>query len=469
MADDKSTESRPTPAPIPVQRSEFEAGQMIGDFQLVSELGRGGVGVVWEAKQLSVGRPVALKILFHHATPEGRTLERFKREAEACGRLSHPGIVQVYAIGEANGVHYMAQELVPGGYTLGDSLEEFRGEKKLPSGYHRECAALFAKLADALHHAHERKVIHRDVKPSNILVGEKDAPKVADFGLAKVEGGLELSRTGEFMGTPFYMSPEQAAARRMGLDHRTDVFSLGASLYEAVTLVRAFGGETSQEVFHKILTVDPSDPRGIRSDVPRDLSIICLKALEKDPDRRYRTMEDFADDLRRFIANRSIQARPPGRLARATKWSRRHPVVSTSIAVAVGTALITLGGVGIWFRVKDLATPAMEQGTQLLGGKIPGVTASPEVQRLENEGRVMAARLSYGDGDYAAALAALEEVGEAYTAAHPGEVLPYLAMCQWQVGRQDEARATLERAQELLDGADESELDFLRRAEELIE
>ena len=193
-------------------------------------------------------------------------------------------------------------------------------------------------------------MIHRDVKPSNILLTPEGAPKVTDFGLARIEDALALSRTGDFAGTPYYMSPEQAASRRIGIDHRTDIFSLGATLYEMLTLKLPFEGDTSQQVLRKILLEDPPDPRKLRSRTPRDLAVICLKAMEKRPDHRYQSMEELSADLRRFTNNEPIVAKPPGPIARGVKWVRRHPVVSVAGAVAV-VALLVISG--LWWRATE--------------------------------------------------------------------------------------------------------------------
>ncbi len=323
------------------ERPDFTEGQEIGDYRLIRELGHGGMGAVWEAEQLSLGRKVALKLLAPRLSLSPMLLKRFQREARAGGSLQHPGIVQVFGMGETDGVHWIAQELLPGGRTLGDMLAERREDVELPPGWYFSIAELFAKVADALEHAHQHGVVHRDVKPSNILIGIVDQPRVADFGLARIQDDLGLSRTGDFLGTPFYMSPEQALTKRMGLDHRTDIFSLGATLYEALTLVRAFDGDTSQQVFQKIVTEDPPDPRTIRSRVPGELAIICGKCLEKSPDRRYQSMAELAADLRRYVNDEPILARPPGPVLRAVKWCRRHPVAAASSVVA-GLSLIGL-------------------------------------------------------------------------------------------------------------------------------
>ena len=196
----------------------FTAGVVIGDFELIRELGRGGTGMVWEAEQISMRRRVALKLLFPHFVRSERTLQRFRREAEAGGKLAHPGIVQVYSIGTADGVHYMAMEMIPGGDTLADALADLRDQQKLPDGYYQTLAELIGRVADALQVAHDAGIVHRDIKPSNILIADEDSPKVADFGLAKVSADMALSQTGELAGTPFYMEPR--AGRGQAHRHR---------------------------------------------------------------------------------------------------------------------------------------------------------------------------------------------------------------------------------------------------------
>ena len=259
---------------------------------------------------------------------------KFRREAEAGGRQSHPGIVAIHAVGEHEGVHYIAQELVEGGRTLADFIFENRQKTELPSTYYMEVAQLFIEIADALQHAHDQGVVHRDIKPANILLTQDGLPKVTDFGLAKVEDALQLSRTGDFAGTPFYMSPEQAMSRRIGIDHRTDIFSLGATLYETLTFSRAFDGDTSQQVLEKITFCDPPDPRRIRSRTPRDFAVICLMALKKRRENRYQGMAKFSADLQRYLDDKPILARPAGPFTKGIKWSRRHPLISVTGIVA---------------------------------------------------------------------------------------------------------------------------------------
>jgi tetratricopeptide (TPR) repeat protein len=306
---------------------------VLADFSLVRLLGRGGMGEVWEAREESLRRHVALKLMLPQSASQ-RTVDYFTREARAGGKLSHPGIVAVYGSGEHDGTHWIAMELVPGGASLQDFLEDVRGEAELPGDYYRRVAELTAAVAEAMEFAHGAGVIHRDLKPANVLVTPDDRPRVADFGLARVESEHELSRTGDFAGTYYYMSPEQVMAKRMGLDHRTDIFSLGAVLYELLTLQRPFVGDTAHQIAQSVVTVDPPDPRTLRSRVPVDLAVICAKALEKNPDHRYPTMAELAADLRRHLDHETIHARPPTVAVRATKWVRRHPARSAAGAVA---------------------------------------------------------------------------------------------------------------------------------------
>lgn len=325
-----------------------DTGRILGDFHIIREIGRGGMGTVYEAEQISLRRKVALKILPRHLGFSKDAVMKFQREAEAGGRQRHPGIVAVHAVGEHEGTYYIAQELLEGGRTLGDRIEEVLKVGEPPQGYFRETALLFARIAEALQHAHEKGVIHRDVKPSNILLTPEGAPKVTDFGLAKVENAMALSKTGDFSGTPYYMSPEQVSRRRMRLDHRTDVFSLGVTLYESLTFARPFEGDTSHEVLKKILVHDPRDPRRVNPRVPHDLAVICLKAMEKDPEKRYPTMEAFGEDFRLFLSGEVIKARPAGIRDHAWKWIKRNPAVSAPLGVALLAIMIFIGYVLLW-------------------------------------------------------------------------------------------------------------------------
>ncbi|MFH1998857.1 MAG: protein kinase, partial [Planctomycetota bacterium] len=323
------------------ERGAANGPRVLGEFTLLREIGRGGMGVVYEAEQASLRRRVALKVLPRHLTLARGAIRKFRREAEAGGRQNHPGIVTTYALGEEDGIHFIAQELVEGSDTLAARIESLRKGGQVPLGYFREAATLVARVAEAIEHAHASGVIHRDIKPSNILITRQGDPKVSDFGLAKVEDALALSRTGDFSGTPYYMSPEQAASRRIGIDHRTDIFSLGVTLYEMLTLARPFDGETTQDVLKKILLDEPRDPRKVNPRLPNDLAVICLKAMEKKPEERYATMADFAGDLRRFLNGETILARPVGMVTKLRKRVQRNPALSGAVLVA-GLSLLVL-------------------------------------------------------------------------------------------------------------------------------
>lgn len=336
--------------PEPSQEPEDDLRQ-VGDFRIIREIGSGGMAIVYEAEQISLKRRVALKVLPSHLSFSDEAIRKFQQEAVAGGRASHPGIVAVHAVGEHEGRHFMAQEIVEGGYTLADRLEALRESGDPPVGYFREIVKVITDVARALGHAHAHNVIHRDVKPSNILLTPTGQPKVTDFGLARIEDALTLSRTGQVVGTPYYMSPEQTKRQSKGIDFRTDIFSLGVTLYESLTLAYPFDGDTAREVLEKILLREPRDPRKMNPRVPVDLAVICLKALEKKPENRYATMNDFADDLERFLNGEVILARPVLPATRLWRLVKRNPSLSAMGGLAL-LAVAVLVFVVPWILVQ---------------------------------------------------------------------------------------------------------------------
>lgn len=330
-------------------------GARIGDFQLVRLAGRGGMGEVWEAEQLSLQRRVALKLLFADRANE-LGIEFFAREARAGGRLSHPGIVSVYGAGEDEGIHWIAMELIEGSFDLKASIEDLRSrEEELGPDFHLNAAELVAGVADSLEVAHRAGIVHRDIKPGNILVTRQDEPVVTDFGLAKMLDEHSISRAGDIVGSHHYMSPELVAGKRAGIDHRSDIFSLGVVLYELLTLARPFQGDTSQQVTRKILVASPASPTEVRSRIPRDLSVICMKALEKDPARRYPSMAELAGDLRRFLAGEPILARPAGPLERLIGWAHRNrAAAAVLVALSLGAGGTTVASLIAGQRAQEL-------------------------------------------------------------------------------------------------------------------
>jgi hypothetical protein len=313
------------------------AGSEIGPFRLVREIGRGGMGCIWEAQQRFPRRVVALKILYPHLSFVDQSLERFEKEARACGRITHEHIVAIHEVGEDHGLHWIAMELVPGGLSLADMIAELR-ERGAPVKEHwLRSARLFRQIATALWCAHDAGVVHRDIKPGNILLTPEGQPKVADFGLAKIQDDLTLSRSGRLSGTPYYMSPEQAASSRLGIDLRTDIYSLGVSLYETLTLERPHQGETQGQLLERILLDDAPDPRLVAPALPKDLAAIVMKMMAKRRDRRYSSMAAVVDDLDRFLAGEPPAARVPGPLARLARAARRRKA-----GIAVSCALVAV-------------------------------------------------------------------------------------------------------------------------------
>jgi tetratricopeptide (TPR) repeat protein len=349
----------------------------LGDFEITREIGRGGMGVVYEARQVSLNRRVALKVLGPGLGLTPRAVERFRREAEAAAKLHHTNIVPVYATGEQGGVHYYAMELIDGP-SLDAVIRQLRaGDADTPpaptaaavtgpyvparataaapgsgggisSGSSAErfnrAAAMVADVADALHHAHQQGVTHRDVKPSNLLLSPEGRLSVTDFGLARMLEQPGMTLTGEFVGTPAYMSPEQVTAGRVPVDHRTDVYSLGATLYELLTLRPPFAADGRDKLLAMVVQKEPAAPRSIDAKVPRDLETVCLKCLEKDPDRRYQSAKELADDLRRYLNRFAILARRAGPLTRARKWVKRNP----GVAALLGCLLVAVLAAGFF-------------------------------------------------------------------------------------------------------------------------
>jgi len=307
-----------------------------GDYELLEEIGRGGQGVVYRARQKSLNRTVALKVigLGHWATDAH--LKRFRREAEAAASLDHSGIVPIYEVGERDGSCYFSMKLVEGG-----QLDEAAKREPMPV---RQAAELIAKVARTVHYAHEHGILHRDIKPGNILLDQKGEPHLTDFGLARlVETESTVTRTLEVLGTPSYMAPEQAAGNNTHVSSATDVYGLGAVLYQLLTGQPPFAGGTTYETIRLLLDTEPRQPRVLNPKIDRDLSTICLKCLEKDPQRRYSSGLALAEDLERWLKHEPIQARRTGILARGRKWARRNPTTAL-----LATSLLALAAASGW-------------------------------------------------------------------------------------------------------------------------
>jgi TolB-like protein/predicted Ser/Thr protein kinase len=307
-----------------------------GDYELLEEIGRGGQGVVYRAHQKSLNRTIALKVLGLGPWTTETHLKRFRREAEAAASLQHPGIVPIYEVGERDGQCYFSMQFVEGG-----QLDEVVKDQPIPI---RRAVELIVKLARTVHYAHEHGILHRDIKPGNILLDENGEPHLTDFGLARlVEADSTVTGTKEVLGTPSYMAPEQAAGETAKLGKATDVYGLGAVLYQLLTGQPPFAGGTTYETIKLLLETEPRQPRLLNPKIDHDLNTICLKCLEKDPKRRYLPALALADDLERWLKHEPIQARLTGVFARGRKWVRRNPKF-----VVAGIAGLLVGAAAIW-------------------------------------------------------------------------------------------------------------------------
>ncbi len=316
------------------------ASGRIPGYEVLGELGRGAMGVVYKARQVSLDRLVALKMIRPEAPAEGEEIARFRSEALAVATLQHPNVVQIYDVGEHDGRPFLSLEYVDGG-----TLAHKAAGRPMPV---RQAAQVVEGLARGVHAAHRRGVIHRDLKPSNVLLTADGTPKVTDFGIAKrLAGGAGHTRAGTIMGTPCYMSPEQAIGRTHEIGPATDVWALGVILYELLTGRPPFRGDSAIDILQKVKLEEPMPPGRLRFQLPRSLETICLTCLHKDANRRYPSALALADDLRAFLEGRPISARPAGGLERAATWLRRRPTVA-ALAVVAGAA--TAGVVvGAWW------------------------------------------------------------------------------------------------------------------------
>src|SRR5512133_1434228 len=304
----------------------------LGDYELLEEIGRGGQGVVFRARQKSLNRTVALKVISLGQWASKAHLKRFRLEAEAAAKLEHPGIVPIHEVGERDGSCYFSMKFVEGG-----QLDEVARREPMPI---RRAVELIAKVARTVHYAHEHGILHRDIKPGNILLDAKGEPHLTDFGLARlVETESTMTRTLEVLGTPSYMAPEQAMGNNATVGSVTDVYGLGAVLYQLLTGHPPFAGGTTYETIKLLLDTEPRQPRLWNSKIDRDLSTICLKCLEKDPKRRYPSALALAEDLEHWLKHEPILARPTGIFGHGKKWVRRNRAIAGLIAALVALAV----------------------------------------------------------------------------------------------------------------------------------
>jgi serine/threonine protein kinase len=376
--------------------SDQNSLEPLGDFRIIREIGRGGMGIVYEAFQMSLARNVALKVLPFASALDERHRKRFLLEAQSAAQLHHANIVPVYAVGCDRGTHYYAMQLIDGrpistdvfddlcepkesasdravvdlGASTGNVHRDLTSRLSKPSfagslraqrrDRNRTIAELIAQAADALDYAHACGIVHRDIKPGNLLLDLQGKLWITDFGLAQIAAGDQMTQTGDLLGTLRYMSPEQASGHRGVIDHRSDVYSLGATLYEMLTRRPVFDGANRQELLHQILNNEPVPPRKIERSIPEELEVITLKALRQSASDRYESAQAFADDLRRYLNESPILARRPTWIDQARKWMRRHPSTVLSILFALLAAVVSLAVVTFTVtQQKKLTTDAL--------------------------------------------------------------------------------------------------------------
>ncbi|MCI0537275.1 MAG: serine/threonine protein kinase [Verrucomicrobiales bacterium] len=324
-----------------------ENARTFGDYELIEEIGAGGMGVVWKARQRSLNRFVAVKMIRAGQLAREEDVRRFYNEAEAAARLQHAGIVAIHEIGDVEGQHFFSMELVEGA-----TLAQLARQTPLPP---RRAAMIVERIARIIHYAHGRGVLHRDLKPSNILLEGDDQPRITDFGLAKVlESSADLSRTSSILGSPAYMAPEQAKGDLSKVGHAADIYALGAILYELLTGRPPFQAATAMAMLQKVIDKEPLPLRVVNSAIPLELETICLKCLEKDPLRRYARAEELANELRRFLRDEPITARPVSTFEKGWRWCRRKPVIATlSASVALLLLAFVIGAPIAIYRINQ--------------------------------------------------------------------------------------------------------------------
>jgi formylglycine-generating enzyme required for sulfatase activity/predicted Ser/Thr protein kinase len=359
----------------------------VAGYEVHERIGKGGMGVVYKARQVTLDRLVALKMILHGEHADSEERERFKNEAQAVARLQHPNIVQVYDVGESQGLPYFSMEFCPGG----SLAEKLKGTPWEPL----RAAGLVEALANAMHFAHQHDIVHRDLKPANVLLGEDGTPKVTDFGLARRVGQHGQTRTGAVMGTPSYMAPEQAAGKGKEAGPAADVYALGTILYELLTGRPPFRAATDMDTLMAVVCDEPLAVRRLQPRIDRDLETICHKCLAKDPQRRYTSAAALAEDLRRFVAGEAILASPAGHLERAVKWVRRRPAIAALLATVAVVTAAGVVGFSVEYRqaIRRLNESREAQRQRVLAqvnqlrtaapAAVPGILADLETERAE--------------------------------------------------------------------------------------
>ncbi len=364
-------------------------GGRFGDYELLEEIARGGMGVVYRARQVSLNRTVALKMILSGQFASKQEVLRFRAEAEAAANLHHPNIVAIHETGEQDGRHYFSMD-----YVRGRNLAEIAADGPLPA---RRVARYAGIVAEAIHYAHEQGVLHRDLKPSNILIDENNHPRITDFGLAKrARGDFGLTVTGQLLGSPNFMPPEQTSGKSGKVGPASDVYGLGAIVYHLLTGRPPFQAETIEDVLRQLHESDPVAPRLLNPSIPRDLETICLKCLEKDMAKRYANARELADELDRFLRDEPIRAHPINAPEKIWRWFRRKPVLASLITSVIAVSAAGLAGVLVqWQRAernaaaerheRERAETGEEKGRRLLYAA--EMNLAQQALKLNNLGR----------------------------------------------------------------------------------
>ena len=413
-------------------------GKLFGDYELLAEIARGGMGVVYKARQRSLNRTVALKMILTGELASEEEVARFHTEAESAAGLKHPNIVNIHDVGVEAGHHFFSMD-----YIEGRNLEELILENPLPA---RQAASYLLEIAEAIEYAHQQGILHRDLKPSNILIDHTGAPQITDFGLAKqLQKDGQLTGSGQLLGTPAYMPPEQAAGERGLFAPAMDVYSLGAILYELITGRPPFRAESTLELVIQVLELDPIAPRLMNPNIPRDLETICLKCLAKDPQRRYSSAAALAADLDRWLNDQPIHARPVSSLERAWRGCRRRPAIAC-LSIAVAVAIIAGTSISWWYALQ-----ARHEASTAKLAKQEATSGFEEAQKSEQQERQARQQ---AEAAQARAIAGEQQARDEQQRAEQNAELAdrnlyianmFLAHRHWQEGRLQDARGLLEK------------------------
>jgi serine/threonine-protein kinase len=412
------TEIPPPPSPLPNAVAQVAAGLLlaperagraglptVAGYEILGPLGRGGMGLVYRARQVRLGRVVALKMIRGGAHAEPRDLARFRTEAEAVARLQHPHIVSIFEVGEVDGWAYFALELLAGG-----SLARQLAGRPQPAG---PSAQLVETLARAMAYAHAQGIVHRDLKPANVLLAADGTPKISDFGLAKrldpePSSHHDRTPTGEVVGTPSYMAPEQTWGRSGAVGPAADVYALGAILYECLTGRPPFQAATPLDTLQQVRSDDPVPPRRLVPSVPRDLDTVCRKCLQKEPSRRYPSADALADDLQRFLAGEPVRARPAAAWERTTRWARRRPALAAFVGTSAA-AVISLATFGVWHVVQLQGYNAELRAERNNAERLRELAQTKEAEALKQKDKAEA-QWERAEANFKSALAAVVQL-----------------------------------------------------------